>query len=75
MEHLTDERIEAAVSRAFSAGVGDKRFIDITRIPLICQSIVGIDSRLKNIEGNVTWGVRIVVGAVLVALIALVIKN
>ena len=74
MEKDVEQRIEAAVQRAFSAGVGDKRYIDITRIPLICQSIVGINSRLEGIEGNLTWGVRIVVGAIILGLIALLIK-
>lgn len=67
--------VDAAVQKAFSAGVADKRYIDITRIPLICQSIVGIDARLKGIESNITWGVRIVIGAVLVALLTLVLKG
>lgn len=69
-----EQKIEDAVQRAFSAGVGDKRYIDITRIPLICQSIVGIDSRLKGIEGDLKWGVRIVIGAIIAALLALVMK-
>lgn len=50
------------------------RYIDITRVALICQSIIGIDARLKNIEDNQKWAVHIIVGAVIVAVIALVLK-
>lgn len=73
MDDQIRREIREAVEDAFSAQVLDKRYIDVSRIPLICQSIVGIDARLKNIEGNITWGVRIVVGAVITALIGLII--
>ena len=49
MEREMEMAIEDAVTRAFSAGVGDKRFIDVSRIPLICQSIIGIDRKLEQI--------------------------
>jgi hypothetical protein len=75
MDELTKQEIRQAVQDAFSAGIGENRYIDITRIPLICQSIIGIDKRLKGIEGNITWGVRIVLGAVILALIAVIIKT
>ena len=74
MDEITEKRIEAAVQRAFSAGVGEKRFIDISRIPLICQSIISIESRLKGIEGNLSWGVKIILGAFILGLVALVWK-
>ena len=75
MDNDIKKEIREAVEDAFSAQVLDKRYIDVSRIPLICQSIVGIDNRLTNIEGNITWGVRIVVGAVLAALLALIIRQ
>lgn len=31
---------------------GQKRFLDISRVPLICQSILAIDKRLENMENN-----------------------
>lgn len=74
MDETTKQGIEDAVRKAFSAEVGDKRYIDITRIPLICQSIVGIDKRLLGIEQNISKGVWIVLAGVIGALLMLVLK-
>ncbi len=69
--------IANAVKEVFSLDDenGRKRFVDISRVPLICQAILGIDQRLKTMEGNLTWGVRLVVGAVILALIYVVIPK
>ncbi len=76
-------------------GKNPSRYVDVSRIPLICKSIVdtaeilrGLDKKfvshdqfkpvkddVKNIKGNITWVLRIVVGGVLVALLGLVIIN
>lgn len=50
MDDTLDARIEQAVARAFSAGVGNKRYIDVSRIPLICQSITSIHEDIKAIK-------------------------
>jgi hypothetical protein len=50
LEQSTIEEIEYAVQRAFSAGVGDKRYIDVSRVPLLCQSILGIDKKLDEMQ-------------------------
>lgn len=50
MENLTKEQIREAVQEAFSAGIGEGRYIDVTRVPLICQSIVGIDKKLEEMS-------------------------
>lgn len=47
-----DKRIEDAVVRAFSAGVDQKRFIDVSRVPLICQSINQIALDIKEIKAT-----------------------
>lgn len=31
---------------------GQKRFVDISRVPLICQAILGIHQSLEDIKGN-----------------------
>ena len=49
MDDKTQNQIEEAVRRAFASGVEDKRYIDVTRVPLICQSIVGIDKKLEEL--------------------------
>lgn len=74
MDDKTQILVENAVRKGLAAEIGTNRYIDVSRIPLICQSIVGIDTRLKSIESNLAWAVRIIVGAVLVALLALVLK-
>ena len=50
------------------------RYVDVTRIPLICQAIVGIDKRLGGIEDNQKWVTRLIIGAVIAALLALILK-
>ncbi len=57
-----DEKIEKAVERGFKAGVDEKRYIDVTRIPLICQSIVGIDKKLDDLVTKTEfWPVKTIV--------------
>lgn len=71
------DRIEHAAQQAvreeLSSVMGDKRYINLERVPLICQSILRIDKSIEGIQGNITWGVRIVIGAVLLALLGMVI--
>lgn len=42
-----------AIEKAINDQNGDKRFIDLTRIPLICLSITGIHSSLEEIKGMI----------------------
>ena len=64
LDEKTLEAIQAAVERAFNAGVDNRRFIDVSRIPLICQSIVQIGKDIGEIkdtmhENNETTNGRI----------------
>lgn len=52
-----ENKIEQAVIRAFSAGVGEKRYIDVSRIPLICQSINQIGEDISEIKDNMNTSV------------------
>lgn len=70
-----DEAAREAVREELNAHMGDRRYINLERVPLICQSIVRIDKSLEDVQNNITWGVRIVIGAVLLALLAVVIKG
>lgn len=72
--HEMKEMIDAAIMRGFSFEDTDgrRRFIDVTKEKLICQSIVNISQRLDAIEGNLTWTVRIVLGAVILAVLGLI---
>lgn len=77
-QRISAENASKAVADALREVFGEheesKRFIDITRIPLICQSIVGISARLDGIDDTFRWGSRIVIGAILVAILSLVLK-
>lgn len=84
MDIQTIREIEQAVTRAFSAGVDDKRYIDVSRIPLICQSIIGIDEKLDElVTRQEFWPVKTLVygitglmlAGVIGALLMLVIKS
>ncbi len=60
------QAITDAVVKAFSVGIDNGRYIDVSRIPLICQSIVGIDSKLEEIVQNAVtqdqfWPVKTIV--------------
>lgn len=53
MDEQTLHAIEEAVERAFGVGVKDKRYIDVSRIPLICQSIVQIGKDIAELKERV----------------------
>lgn len=84
MDQKSLEAIEYAVTKAFSAGVDDKRYIDVSRIPLICQSIVGIDKKLDLLVTQAEfWPVKtlvyglvsLILSGVIGALLILVINH
>lgn len=73
---LLDTAKETARQMLLQAGMDSKK------ISLICIDIVRIkisqeagEKRLEAIEGNLTWAVRVVVGAVILALIYVVIPK
>lgn len=81
------EAVQEAVQEAFSASVSDGRYIDVSRIPLICQSIVQIGKDIAEMKENLTskeefWPVKTLVygitglmlAAVVGALLMLIIK-
>lgn len=76
--------VEDAVIRAFKAGIGDGRYIDVSRIPLICQSIVGIDKKLDDLVNRgefkpvqaIAYGlVGLVLSSVVGALMLLILRQ
>lgn len=50
----------------------DQMKILVRRIPILCASVIQMHEDIKNINGNIKWGVRIVIGAVIVAILKLV---
>lgn len=74
-ERMTDA-FKGAIKEAFSTDEGgQKRFIDITRIPLICNTIISVESRLESIEDNQKWVTRLILGGVILAVLAQVIPH
>ncbi len=57
----------------FGRGVEKKKFISTDRIPLICQDISNIHTRLNKIDDNVSWIVKLIIGTVVLALLGVVI--
>lgn len=72
-EHLASI-VNEAVKDAFSAGIGSGRYIDVSRIPLICQSIVGIDKKLDELVTQAEfWPVKTLVYGITGLMLAAVI--
>lgn len=72
MQSKIEEAARDAVREELSSQMGQSRYINLERVPLICQSIVRIDKSIEGIQGNIVWGVRIVIGAVIMALLGLI---
>lgn len=64
---VQDSIQEMLASDALNKG----RYVDVSRIPLICQSIININARLEGIESNASWAVRLILGAIIIAFIGL----
>ena len=69
---MTDKEITKALDEYFSQG---KKFIDTSRIPLICQDIGNIHADLKEIKGTITWISRLIIGAVVLSLLGVIFVN
>lgn len=50
----------------------DQLHVLLPRIPLLCLTVQGMSKQLDDIQGNLTWVVRIVIGAVIMAVLGLV---
>jgi len=81
------QHLEEALRRTFAFGQENQRFVDVSRIPLICQSIVQMAADVKEIKEDmvskdrfvlvervVYGGVSLILVGVLGALIQLVVK-
>ena len=72
----TNQDIIDTVTHLLSVGEGqgEKKFIDITRIPLICQDITDMKKDIADINDNLKWGIRVVIGAVILGLLTMLIQ-
>lgn len=75
----SDERITGLLSKVLKNVFGEYensgRFIDAAKIPLICQQINQLHDNVASIQDNIKWAARIIIGAVILALLALVLKS
>lgn len=81
-ENKTKEYLISVLDEYFDRGVDKKKFIDVNRIPLICQDIFNIHKDIgeikenqKEMQDNVKWVVRLIIGAVILAGIAMILKR
>lgn len=74
-EKETKEYMLGILDEYFNRGVDRKKFIDVNRIPLICQDINSMHKSIEKIEDNMTWIVRLILGAIILAVIAMIIKK
>jgi hypothetical protein len=79
-----EAQIEAAVKRAFTTNVEGGRYVDISRVPLLCQAVIGIDKKLDDmVTQDQFWPVKtlvyglvgIILTAVVVAILALTLRT
>ncbi|MBR1146674.1 hypothetical protein [Bradyrhizobium sp. AUGA SZCCT0431] len=70
-KNITDAVVKEV--KAIFAHDGDSNIL-VKRIPLICNDILSMKADISQINDNIKWGVRIIIGAVLVAVLALVLK-
>lgn len=61
--------LEVAMERFFNRGVDEKRFVDIGRIPFICDDIRGIHGVLIRMDNTLSLVSKIVYGFIGVILI------
>lgn len=75
---LTEQALLKGLQKVFGMDGGDRSDqemkILVQRVPILCTMLVAMDKRIEKIDANLTWGVRIIVGAVLAAVLALVLK-
>ena len=68
----TTKALEEALRNVFGEHEDAQRFVDVTKIPLLCKSVIDINLRLLGIETQlkpIFWGVGIIAGAVILAIV------
>lgn len=68
----TVKNLSKALEDVFGENTNTGRFIDVKRIPLICAQITQIHTDISGIQDNLRWAVKIILGAVILALLKLV---
>lgn len=58
----------------FERWLEKKKFVDTSRIPLICQDIAQIHKRMEKIDDSLTRIVRLIIGALILTALNSMIK-
>jgi len=77
IDRISNQKLELmeTLDEYFNRGVEKGKFIDTSRIPLICQDISVIHQDVKEIKETITWISRLVIGAVVLALLGVIFVN
>lgn len=71
---LTKTALVESLKEVF--GEGDRNdgqmVVLVRRIPILCTNVEQMHKAIESIQGNITWGVRIVIAAVFLALLKLI---
>lgn len=68
------ETLVNALREVLVDGESEERPMLIKRIPFICKDIIDMKDDIKDISGNIKWGVRSVITAIIVGAVALFFK-
>ncbi len=63
IEKARSAQFMAVLEEFFNRGLKEKKFVDIGRIPFICDDIRGIHGTLSEIQTNIVWIKWVVMGA------------
>lgn len=74
LEKTIKEMLTEALKDAFGEHKNSGRFIDTNRIPLICKDIADMRGDISEIKDSLKWVNRLVLGAVILAIIATILK-
>lgn len=69
------ETLVKALREVLVDGNDEERPMLIKRIPFICRDILAINEKVSAINDNIKWGVRIVLGAVIIGVLTLLFKK
>jgi hypothetical protein len=69
------ETLVKALREVLVDGESEERPMLIKRIPFICKDILDMKDKISDINDNLKWGVRIVLGAVIMGVLALLFKT
>lgn len=78
LEGTTEEAVFNALQKIFTMD-GEKSTQEMSvlvqRIPILCTSVVSMQKSIEKIEANINWVIKLILGAVILAIVYTVIKH